>query len=225
MTTMRQQAAWLLCFLAGIWLGMSAGGSSINDEAKSKPSAASGAQSPPPSSASTPSIQSSASAPPNTTPTKPDKPVKKTSLEDLRRLLALDHYECDLRRLFHDFENFAKGLPAADLPAAAAMLWSSPLRMWTLMTLMQVMDRWAESDPKAALNWQRTLKGDERMLQLMRQNVLQVISRKHPDLLWEEIGPTQEWMNEHWLAGGMVAQGFAGDLKLAQKFLDAVTDP
>lgn len=228
MSTLRHQTAWLLCFLIGAWLGMSAGGSSNNDEAKNKPSAASGAQSPPPSSASTPSTQFSASAPPNTTPTKPDKsdkPVKKTSLEDLRRLLALDPYECDLRRLFHDFENFAKGLPAADLPAAAAMLWASPHRMWSMMTLMNILSRWAESDPKAPLDWLRTLKGDEKIVVMMRWNMLSDIGKKHPDLLWEEIGPTQEWMADAWPGPGMIGGCFAGDLKLAQKFLDSITDP
>ena len=226
MIALRHQAAWLLCFLTGIWLGTRSSGPATQTGTPNKLSAASRTPTATSSSttASTQSTQSS-TAPSNSSSTKPDNPIKKTSLEDLRRLLALDPYQCNLRRLFHDFEGFAKGLPASDLPAAAAMLWSGPHRMWTMMTLSNVLERWAETEPKAALAWLRTLKGDERIAQLMRQGLLQGIGREHPDLLWDEIGPTQEWMNEQWLAGGMVAQGFASDLKLAQKFLDSITDP
>ncbi len=229
MTTMRQQIAWLLCLLAGIWLGVRAGSSSdLADEShlreeQNKMGAAStsgsdsnGAQR---SSATTSSATASTSA------KKTAKPMKKTSLADLNRLLPLDLYDCDLERIFHDLESVAKGLPAADLPAAAAMLWNSPRRIWEVMILIDVLSRWAESAPKAPLDWLRTLKGNENIAQLMRQRLLQDIGREHPDLLWQEIGTTQEWMNGRWLTGGMVAEGFARDLKLAQKFLDAVTDP
>lgn len=229
MTTMRQQIACLLSLLAGIWLGVRAGGSSEQAEAshqrdeqgKTSTASASGTA----SNGAQRSSAATSSAISNTSAKKTAKLVKETSLADLRRLLAIDLFDCDLERMVHDLETVAKGLPAADLPAAAAMLWSSQRRIWVIMTLTNVLSRWAVSDPKAPLDWLRNLKSDENIAQLMRQNLLSDIGRKHPDLLWEEIGLNQEWMSGSWNAPGMIAQGFAGDLKLAQKFLDAVTDP
>lgn len=230
MTTLRQQAAWLLCFLAGIWLGVKSDWSSSTDDeaavskAKNGVTAVAGMHAAS-TAGSQRSTKSAVSTTPGTLTKKPDKPVKKTTLDDLRRLLAINLYDCDLRRLFHDFEALPKGLPAADLPAAAATLWSSPHRMWTIMTLIEVLNRWAESEPKAPLDWLRTLNGEDKSVQLMRENLLHVIGKAHPDLLWQEIGPTQEWMREGWIASGMIGQYFAGDLNLAQKFFDALTDP
>lgn len=93
------------------------------------------------------------------------------------------------------------------------------------MTLVELMRRWGDTDPKAALDWLRGVKGDEKIARLIRQGILSQLGKKHPDLLWAEIGPTKEWMQEDWLASGMIGAGFASDLNLAQKFLDAVTDP
>lgn len=229
MTTLRQQMAWLLCLLAGIWLGVRAGGVSSESDAshpldeKYKTTAASASGST--SSGTQRSGATADSAAASTSTKKTEKPVKKTTLDALRRLLAVDLYDCDLERTFHDMETVVRGLSAADLPAAAAMLWNSPRRIWEIMCLTNVLSRWAEAEPRAPLNWLRGLKSDDRIPQLLRQNVLMEIGRKHPDLLWEELMATQEWMSDGWLGSGMIAQGFASDLKLAQKFLDAVTDP
>lgn len=229
MTTMRQQMAWLLCLLVGIWLGARAGGSSSESDAshpfdeKYKTTAASASGST--SSGTQRSGATADSAAASTSAEITEKPVKKTTLDELRRLLAVDLYDCDLERTFHDMEIVVKGLAAADLPAAAAMLWNSPRRIWETMSLTNVLSRWAEAEPRAPLNWLRGLKSDDRIPQLLRQNLLMEIGRKHPDLLWEELMATQEWMSDDWLASGMIAHGFAGDLKLAQMFLDAVTDP
>lgn len=230
---LRQQAFWLLCFVAGIWLGARSGHSTdaadhashstdANERASSDRAKPNGAAS---SGGRSSSAASSASSNASSVAGKPASLVKKTSLDDLRRLLALDPYECDLKRMFSDFEAFAKGLPTADLPAAAAMLWSSPHRMWSVMTLTNVLSRWADDDPKAPLDWLRGLKGEGKMVQLLRWNIVGEIGKKHPDLLWAEIGSTQEWMEDGWPASGLIAQGFASDLKFASKFLDQVTDP
>lgn len=231
---LRQQVLWLFCFIAGIWLGVRSGHSTADTATRESQSAdasertsvhraeRNGAAS---SGDRSSSAASSASSNASFVAGKPAPPVKKTSLDDLRRLLALDPYECDLKRMFSDFEAFAKGLPAADLPAAAAMLWSSPHRIWSVGTLTNVLSRWADDDPKAPLEWLRGLKDNEKIVQLLRRNIVSEIGSKHPNLLWAEIGDTQEWMGDGWPASGLIAQGFASDLKLASKFLDQVTDP
>lgn len=229
MTTMRQQMAWLLCLLAGIWLGVRAGGASSEGDAshslheKNKTADASTGGST--SSGKQRSGVTADSAAASTSAKKTEKPVKRTTLDELRRLLAVDLYDCDLERTFHDMETVVRGLATADLPAAAAMLWTSPRRIWEIMCLTNVLSRWAEAEPRAPLNWLRGLKSDGRIPQLLRQDLLMEIGRKHPDLLWEELMATQEWLSDGWLGSGMMAQGFASDLKLAQKFLDTVSDP
>ena len=229
----RQQVFWLVCFIAGIWLGVRSGHSTngtcdtadsaarSDDTALHSAKQGGAATARGTSSSGSSSTESSASH----GGAKSTAAAKKATLDDLRRLLALDPYECDLRKMLGEFENISKRLADSDLPVAAAMLWGDHHRFWSVMTLAEVINRWGDIDPKAALDWLRDVKGDEKIARLIRQNVLSQIGKKHPDLLWAEIGPTKEWMEDDWLASGMIGAGFASDLNLAQKFLDAVTDP
>lgn len=231
MTTTRQQGAWLICLLAGIWLGMRAGGANDTDATRDDERQArfSGATSRAGESAKSTTQTNAASAAKTANSKAPDAisgipPAKQLTLDDLRRLLDANLYEADLRQWMHDLELLPKSLAAADLPAAAAMIWSAKHRFPSMMALVSILDRWAESDPKAVLGWLHTLKGDEKIVKMIRQGVLHTIGKKHPALLWQEVGPTQEWQSEDWIAGGLIGQYFVGDPARLQQFLEATTD-
>lgn len=231
MTTLRQQAPWLACLLAGIWLGIRAGGPSEAEDATAARDQKTHSQ----TTANGHTAESSAaqqnSSSPKTTTARTTQgttsiipPAKRFTLDDLRRLIDTDFYNADLGRLFHDFQVLPKSLAEADLPAAAAMIWNAKHHFLAMMCLIQVLDRWAEREPGAALDWLRAQKGEEHILKMIRYGVLHTVGSKNPSLLWQEIGPTLEWQSEDWVAGGYIGQYFASNPELRQKFLDATTD-
>jgi hypothetical protein len=175
---------------------------------------------------SSPHGSGAAAAPGASTGKRKTKPEETASLEDLRQLLATEFWEANLARTFQLAQKILRALPASDLPAAAAMLWEqSSQKPWAPLFLTEIVNRWAEADPKATLAWMKTLSGNETFVFYMRAHVLQTLGTKDPESLWAEIGQTQEWMDDRWVASGFIGRAFGTSPELAKKFLASVTDP
>lgn len=225
------QAAAIACFLTGIWLGVRAGVPpqlASADPEHNASAAASGSAKPSGGliSSSTgggkPSSPNAAAA----AKKKATGQAKKSALEDLRQLLDTDFYHTHLEALFHRYDKIVELLPLAELPVAAAMLWEHGRRQrWALIILLEVTRRWGKEDPKAALAWIKTLDGNETMVFHLREGILGSLGETSPQLLWEEISQTQEWMDDRWIGSGMVGRYFGKDPELAKRFLASITDP
>lgn len=227
--TSARQILWAACFLVGVWLGARAGspggdGRSVAPGADG-PGASQRSQST--TGPSSPHSSGAAAAPgASIHRKKKPKPEDKVRLEDLRRLLETEIGDANLTRTFHLAEKTLLGLPVADLPAAAAMLWEqSSQKLWASLFLAETISRWAEADPKAALAWMKTLSGNETFVFYLRARALEILGKKNPDLLWSEIGQRQEWMDDRWVASGFIGRAFGKSPELGKKFLDSVTDP